>query len=146
MAVNIIFLIAGLSVIVIGLYINRRRGPVSQKGIVIREDHITPRKAVKSLPVIDESDTGSMPSEGVGLSAVESTWIATEPDASEIATDNSALKQELEQLGYRFTQTAPCTNHSDQQTVIDAFDDGRCYFPAPETPGLGDDLTPADNQ
>ena len=146
MVLNIIFLMAGVSVIAIGLCMNRCRLRVSQKDIVIPEDHVTPRKAVKSLPVIDESDTGARPSEGADLSIIESTCIANEPDASEIAIENSALKQELEQLGYRFTQTVPATNNTDQQTVIDAFDDGRCYFPAPETPGLGDDLTPADNQ
>ena len=146
MVMNIIFLIAGVSVIALGLYMNRRVPGVSQKDIVIPEDHIAPRKAVRSLPVIDESDRGTTPSEGAGLSAVESACIANEPDISDISFEEPAIKQELEELGYRFTRTIPPTNTTNQQTVIDAFDDGRCYFPAPETPGLGDDLTPADNQ
>ena len=64
MVMNIIFLIAGVSVIALGLYMNRRVPGVSQKDIVIPEDHIAPRKAVRSLPVIDESDRGTTPSEG----------------------------------------------------------------------------------
>ena len=67
-------------------------------------------------------------------------------DITDISFEEPTIKQELEELGYRFTRTIPPTNTTNQQTVIDAFDDGRCYFPAPETPGLGDDLTPADNQ
>ena len=146
MGLNIIFIIAGLTVIIIGLYLNQGMFRVSQAEVVIPEEHVTPRKAVKSLPVIDESDTGAMPSEGAELSSLESACIANEIDVSDMSVQESSIKDELTQLGYRFTKTAQPSDNSDLQTVIDAFDDGRCFFPAPETPGLGDDLTPVDNQ
>ena len=124
-----------------GLYLIM--GPSERRsGMTIKEEKITPIRAVGALPMIDEKDTGSDPSGAIEISALEAAAIADEPDLHDLAITAPEVRKEMEELGYKVTTTSIANN----ETVIDAFDDGRCYFPAPETPGFGDDLTPVDFQ
>lgn len=146
MTFNIILIVVGLAVLCIGMYLNRSCIRTSGKETVIQSDEFTPRKAVKSLPPIDLAENGKDPSGSVELSSLESVCIANEPDVSELSISDDDIKNELKELGYRIEKSASPSRILEGNTVIDAFDDGRYYFPAPETSGLGDDFTPADNQ
>lgn len=146
MTFEIIFIAIGLAVICLGSHLYRSLTMNSHKDTVIPSDEVTPRKAVKSLPVMIEEDNGEDPSDSAELSPLESACIASDPDVSEISIEEDNIIHELTELGYRVEKAASSNKALEENTVIDAFDDGRCFFPAPETSGLGDDFTPVENQ
>lgn len=106
------------------------------------EHAVEVRQAVRDLPVIDEEDTGSDPARNAALSQEEAVMIASEPDSVSEALATEEGRKRLAELGYEVEQP----KDHDYETMMDAFEDGRGFFPAPETPWPGDESVPPELQ
>lgn len=121
------------------LFVGKRK-PVGVT-VTIPDHELPVRKAVKPLPVIDETDTGRNPCATAELSPDEAALIGSEPDCLEGVLETTDRKKELAELGYVIAEPA-----KDDETMIDPFEDGRCFFPAPETAVVEGELISTDNQ
>lgn len=140
-----VLILAAIATAIAGGYLLAVPKKETGRTVSIPDHEMEVKQAVKDLPMIDEGDNGDEPSCNAELSHTEAVLLGSEPDYVSDALARPEGRAQLAELGYELAPEEK-TGPAELETMIDAFDDGRGFFPAPETPAMGDEFTPPDNQ